>query len=270
MVKIWLLLVVFFVLVIGVDNRFEFIIIVVVLFLYWFWFFCDVGFKKVVVRFEFFVVFLDEVGNWDWDFSVDLDDIVVVILFGVVIDEDIEVFLGNVVFFFVVFNFEVEIVENVIVFFMISVCLVVFVEIVDKFFVFDMVFDVVFVLLFSVFVEFVDIFFVIVMFFFDVFVVDVVIVVNVDELFFLFVVFCIIVCVVKVCMFDKGYVLVVKFEVNVGVFLVLLVFCNVGLVFDVLRILVDVFCKFIVFCCVFIVVIDNGDIDVFFVVDVFL
>lgn len=199
---------------------------------------------------------------------MDLDDIAVVILSGVATDEDTEVLSGNVVLSSVASNFEVVIVENAIVFSATSVRSVVSVETVDKLSVFDMVSDVVLVSSFSVPVEFVDTSSVTVMLSPDVLVADAVIVVNVDELSFSSVVLCIIVCVAKVCMSDKGYVLVVKLEVNIGVFSALSVLCNVGLVSDVLRTSVDVSRKFIVLCCVSIVVTDNGDIDAFSVVDV--
>lgn len=200
---------------------------------------------------------------------MDLDDIAVVILSGVATDEDTEVLSGNVVLSSVASNFEVVIVENAIVFSATSVLSVVSVETVDKLSVFDMVSDVVLLVSsFSVPVEFVDTSSVTVMLSPDVLVADAVIVVNVDELSFSSVVLCIIVCVAKVCMSDKGYVLVVKLEVNIGVFSALSVLCNVGLVSDVLRTSVDVSRKFIVLCCVSIVVTDNGDIDAFSVVDV--
>lgn len=252
-----------------VDNRLELIIIVVVSFSYRLWFFCDAGSKKAVVRFELMVVLSDEVGNWDWDSSVDLDDIAVVILSGIATDEDTEVLSGNVVLSSVASIFEVVIVENAIVFSATSVLSVVSVETVDKLSVFDMVSDVVlFVSSFIVPVEIVDISSATVMLSPDVLVVDAVIVVNVDELSFSFVVLCTIVCVAKVCMSDKGYMLVVKLEVNVGAFSASSVLFKVGLVSDVLRTFVDVSLKFVVVCCVSIVVTENRDVNAFSVVAV--
>lgn len=174
---------------------------------------------------------------------MDLDEIAVVILFGVATDEDTEVLSGNVVLSSVVF--EVVIVENAIVFSATSVLSLVSVETVDKLSVFDMVFDVVLLVSsFSVPVEIVDTSSVTVMLSPDVLVADAV-------------------TVAKVCTSDKGYVLVVTLEVNVGVFSASSVLSKVGLVSDVLRTSVDVSFKFIVVCCVSIVVTDNGDVLTF-------
>lgn len=192
---------------------------------------------------------------------MDLDEIAVVILSGVATDEDTEVLSGNVVLSSVVF--EVVIVENAIVFSATSVLSLVSVETVDKLSVFDIVSEVVLVSSFSVPVEIVDTSSVTVMLSPDVLGADAVIVVNVDELSFSSVVRCTIVCVAKVCTSDKGYVLVVKLKVNVGVFSASSVLSNVGLVSDVLRTSVDVSFKFIVVCCVSIVVTDNGDVLTF-------
>lgn len=200
---------------------------------------------------------------------MDLDDIAVVILSGIATDEDTEVLSGNVVLSSVASIFEVVIVENAIVFSATSVLSVVSVETVDKLSVFDMVSDVVlFVSSFIVPVEIVDISSATVMLSPDVLVVDAVVVVNVDELSFSSVVLCTIVCVAKVCMSDKGYVLVVKLEVNVGAFSVSSVLFKVGLVSDVLRTSVDVSLKFVVVCCVSIVVTENRDVNAFSVVAV--
>lgn len=192
---------------------------------------------------------------------MDLDEIAVVILSGVATDEDTEVLSGNVVLSSVVF--EVVIVENAIVFSATSVLSVVSVETVDKLSVFDIVSEVVLLVSFSVPVEIVDTSSVTVMLSPDVLGADAVIVVNVDELSFSSVVRCTIVCVAKVCTSDKGYVLVVTLEVNVGVFSASSVLSNVGLVSDVLRTSVAVSFKFIVVCCVSIVVTDNGDVLTF-------
>lgn len=192
---------------------------------------------------------------------MDLDEIAVVILSGVATDEDTEVLSGNVVLSSVVF--EVVIVENAIVFSATSVLSLVSVETVDKLSVFDMVSDVVLVSSFSVPVEFVDTSSVTVMLSPDVLVADAVTVVNVDELSFSSVVRCTIVCVAKVCTSDKGYVLVVKLKVNVGVFSASSVLSKVGLASDVVRTSVDDSLKFIVVCCVSIVVTDNGDVLTF-------
>lgn len=193
---------------------------------------------------------------------MDLDEIVVVILSGVATDEDTEELSGNVVLSSVVF--EVVIGENAIVFSATSVLSVVSVETVDKLSVFDMVFDVVLLVSsFSVPVEIVETPSVTVMLSPDVLGADAVIVVNGDELSFSSVVRCTIVCVAKVCTSDKGYVLVVTLEVNVGVFSASSVLSKVGLVSDVLRTSVDVSLKFIVVCCVSIVVTDNGDVLTF-------
>lgn len=195
---------------------------------------------------------------------MDLDEIAVVILSGVATDEDTEVLSGNVVLSSVASIFEVVIVENAIVFSATSVLSLVSVETVDKLSVFDMVFDVVLLVSsFSVPVEIVDTSSVTVMLSPDVLVADAVTVVNVDELSFSSVVRCTIVCVAKVCTSDKGYVLVVTLEVNVGVFSASSVLSKVGLVSDVLRTSVDVSLKFIVVCCVSIVVTDNGDVLTF-------
>lgn len=194
---------------------------------------------------------------------MDLDEIVVVILSGVATDEDTEVLSGNVVLSSVASIFEVVIVENAIVFSATSVLSVVSVETVDKLSVFDIVSEVVLVSSFSVPVEIVDTSSVTVMLSPDVLGADAVIVVNVDELSFSSVVRCTIVCVAKVCTSDKGYVLVVTLEVNVGVFSASSVLSKVGLVSDVLRTSVDVSLKFIVVCCVSIVVTDNGDVLTF-------
>lgn len=195
---------------------------------------------------------------------MDLDEIVVVILSGVATDEDTEVLSGNVVLSSVASNFEVVIVENAIVFSTTSVRSVVSVETVDKLSVFDIVSEVVLLVSsFSVPVEIVDTSSVTVMLSPDVLGGDAVIVVNVDELSFSSVVRCTIVCVAKVCTSDKGYVLVVTLEVNVGVFSASSVLSKVGLVSDVLRTSVDVSLKFIVVCCVSIVVTDNGDVLTF-------
>lgn len=191
---------------------------------------------------------------------MDLYDIAVVILSGVATDEDTEVLSGNVVLSSVASNFEVVIVENAIVFSATSVLSVVSVETIDKLSVFDMVSDVVLLVSsFSVPVEFVDTSSVTVMLSPDVLVADAVIVVNVDELSFSSVVRCTTVCVAKVCTSDKGYVLVVTAST---------VLLKVGLVSCVLKTSVDVSLKNIVFCCVSIVVTDNGDVDAFSVVAV--
>lgn len=194
---------------------------------------------------------------------MDLDEIAVVILSGVATDEDTEVLSGNVVLSSVASIFEVVIVENAIVFSATSVLSVVSVETVDKLSVFDIVSEVVLLVSFSVPVEIVDTSSVTVMLSPDVLGADAVIVVNVDELSFSSVVRCTIVCVAKVCTSDKGYVLVVTLEVNVGVFSASSVLSKVGLVSDVLRTSVDVSLKFIVVCCVSIVVTDNGDVLTF-------
>lgn len=195
---------------------------------------------------------------------MDLDDIPVVILSGVATDEDTEELSGNVVLSSVASIFEVVIVENAIVFSATSVLSVVSVETVDKLSVFDIVSEVVLLVSsFSVPVEIVDTSSVTVMLSPDVLGADAVIVVNVDELSFSSVVRCTIVCVAKVCTSDKGYVLVVTLEVNVGVFSASSVLSKVGLVSDVLRTSVDVSLKFIVVCCVSIVVTDNGDVLTF-------
>lgn len=195
---------------------------------------------------------------------MDLDDIAVVILSWVATDEDTEVLSGNVVLSSVASNFEVVIVENAIVFSATSVLSVVSVETVDKLSVFDIVSEVVLLVSsFSVPVEIVDTSSVTVMLSPDVLGADAVIVVNVDELSFSSVVRCTIICVAKVCTSDKGYVLVVTLEVNVGVFSASSVLSKVGLVSDVLRTSVDVSLKFIVVCCVSIVVTDNGDVLTF-------
>lgn len=184
---------------------------------------------------------------------MDLDEIVVVILSGVATDEDTEVLSGNVVLSSVASIFEVVIVENAVVFSATSVLSVVSVETVDKLSVFDMVFDVVLLVSsFSIPVEIVDTSSVTVMLSPDVLVADAVTIVNVDELSFSSVVRCTIVCVAKVCTSDKGYVLAVTASS---------VLSKVGLVSDVLRTSVDVSLKFIVVCCVSIVVTDNGDVD---------
>lgn len=192
---------------------------------------------------------------------MDLDEIAVVILSGVATDEDTEVLSGNVVLSSVVF--EVVIVENAIVFSATSVLSLVSVETVDKLSVFDIVSEVVLVSSFSVPVEIVDTSSVTVMLSPDVLVADAVTVVNVDELSFSSVVRCTIVCVAKVCTSDKGYVLVVTLEVNVGVFSASSVLSKVGLASDVVRTSVDDSLKFIVVCCVSIVVTDNGDVLTF-------
>lgn len=194
---------------------------------------------------------------------MDLDEIVVVILSGVATDEDTEVLSGNVVLSSVASIFEVVIVENAIVFSATSVLSVVSVETVDKLSVFDIVSEVVLVSSFSVPVEIVDTSSVTVMLSPDVLGADAVIVVNVDELSFSSVVRCTIVCVAKVCTSDKGYVLVVKLKVNVGVFSASSVLSKVGLASDVVRTSVDDSLKFIVVCCVSIVVTDNGDVLTF-------
>lgn len=194
---------------------------------------------------------------------MDLDEIAVVILSGVATDEDTEVLSGNVVLSSVASIFEVVIVENAIVFSATSVLSVVSVETVDKLSVFDIVSEVVLVSSFSVPVEIVDTSSVTVMLSPDVLGADAVIVVNVDELSFSSVVRCTIVCVAKVCTSDKGYVLVVKLKVNVGVFSASSVLSKVGLASDVVRTSVDDSLKFIVVCCVSIVVTDNGDVLTF-------
>lgn len=194
---------------------------------------------------------------------MDLDEIAVVILSGVATDEDTEVLSGNVVLSSVASIFEVVIVENAIVFSATSVLSLVSVETVDKLSVFDIVSEVVLVSSFSVPVEIVDTSSVTVMLSPDVLGADAVIVVNVDELSFSSVVRCTIVCVAKVCTSDKGYVLVVTLEVNVGVFSASSVLSKVGLASDVVRTSVDDSLKFIVVCCVSIVVTDNGDVLTF-------
>lgn len=184
---------------------------------------------------------------------MDLDDIAVVILSAS--DEDTEVLSGNVVLSSVASIFEVVIVENAIVFSATSVLSVVSVETVDKLSVFDIVSEVVLLVSsFSVPVEIVDTSSVTVMLSPDVLGADAVIVVNVDELSFSSVVRCTIVCVAKVCTSDKGYVLAVTASS---------VLSKVGLVSGVLRTSVDVSLKFIVVCCVSIVVTDNGDVLTF-------
>lgn len=195
---------------------------------------------------------------------MDLDEIAVVILSGVATDEDTEVLSGNVVLSSGASIFEVVIVENAIVFSATSVLSVVSVETVDKLSVFDIVSEVVLLVSsFSVPVEIVDTSSVTVMLSPDVLGADAVIVVNVDELSFSSVVRCTIVCVAKVCTSDKGYVLVVTLEVNVGVFSASSVLSKVGLASDVVRTSVDDSLKFIVVCCVSIVVTDNGDVLTF-------